>query len=164
MSDTVSVRLSWFEVMHCAQATIAKRVMALRDERQYEEGRTDLGFDRGLVGDLGEYAVSRALNVCWQPSVGRVDTERGDVGGRQVKATMRPNGCLIVRTKDPARFDYILAIVRVESGIVVDIIGWIDGVAAKAPHYWRDRAPEIGVHQAAHFVPQDDLRPLSELP
>jgi len=148
--------LTPFEILHAAQVGIARNVSALRDHRPLENGRTDLGMERHIIGAIGEYAVSRALDCCWRPAVGRLDTLTGDVGRVQVKATTLPNGCLIVREHDPAEFTYVLAIVRLaRTGLGVLLPGSVAGHVAKQPEFWSLRG-----HQPGYYVPQSRLEPL----
>lgn len=158
-----TVRLTPYEVLHAADAGCARNVSAMRDRRPLERGRVDLGFERHIVGAIGEYAVCRVLNIHWQPVVGKPDTEIGDVMGLQVKSTTNRNGPLIVRKHDPASFPYILAIVMQEQGcLAVNVVGWLGGEDAKVPEYWREEGGYV--HRAAYFVPHDALLELDALP
>lgn len=149
----VNLRMTSFELLHAAHAGVARNVSAIRDGRPLEEGRRDLGFERHIVGAIGEYAVARALGVCWRPAVGRLDTETGDIAGLQIKSTTNPAGELIVRPHDPGGFNYVLVVVRVPD---VRIVGWFEGHAAKQPGYWREKDGKR-VHRAAFFVEQPEL-------
>jgi hypothetical protein len=156
------VHLSGFDVHLAAFVGNSRAVSALRDGRPLEDGRRDLSFERHVEGALGEYAVAIALDRVWRPAVGRLDTDAGDVGPIQVKATLRRDGCLIVRPHDPAGLFYVLAVLTPgRGGIDVALPGWTVGDEAKQPEYWCERDPARGVHRAAYFVPQADLFPLS---
>ncbi len=157
--------LTWSEVMFAAQVGIARTVSAIQKERQLEPGRADLGFERDVVGAIGEYAVARMLDCCWRPLIGELDTATGDLAGVQIKTTTRATGCLIVRPHDPPGFTYVLVIIggRNAGGLHVDVVGAISGADAKVAAYWRERDPAAGVHAAAHFVPKSELRPLYEV-
>lgn len=160
MSETI--RLTWHEVVQSAHGGIARQVSALRDARPLEGGRTDSGFERHIIGVLGETALAKWLGVYYAPTVGSLDTPFGDVARSfHVKATLRSDGELIVRHHDPADFPYVLAIVSLPD---VRLVGWLHGHEAKQPGYWLDRNPSLGVHRAAYFVPQRDLRSMSEWP
>lgn len=159
-----TIHLSTFEIIHAAQAGVTRTAVNLARGREREGGRTDLGFGRDVLGVLGEYAVARALDLCWQPVVGSLDTHTGDVAGVQVKSTTRTDGSLIVRPHDPPEFPYVLAVVRRSTGgLSVDLAGWLDGAEAKVDRYWRAADPASGIHRAAYFAPQGALRPLDEL-
>lgn len=111
-----------------------------------------------MLGAIGEYAYAIVTETCWRPAVGRLDTQEGDVGGMQIKATALANGSLIVREHDPPDRDYLLVIVPRD--LRVNLAGWIAGADAKQSTFWRDRDRSRGVHQAAYFVPQHALHPL----
>lgn len=164
--DAVVVELTGFEIGHAGVAGVWRNVTAIRDHRPLEDGRFDLGFGRHVEGAIGEYAAAKALGKCWSPAVGILDTNTGDLSGVHVKATTRTDGSLIVRPHDPPELPYVLAILRLtdRDGMFVTLPGWIQGSDARDDRYWRDRDPRRGVHRAAWFVPQSDLRPLSELP
>lgn len=128
---------------------------AIRDGRPLEPGRIDDGFQHHIHGAIGEYAVARALNVCWSPAVGRLDTESGDLPGNwHVKTTTRAKGSLIVRPHDPEAMIYALVVVQLPVAVFV---GSISGLDARQPEYWRDVNLAAGIHRAAWFVPQRAL-------
>lgn len=153
--------LSWFELIEAANGGVARHVRALHDERSFEGGREDAGFERHILGVIGEKALAKWLGVYYVPAVGRLDTEDGDVGlAYQVKATTRKGGSLIVRPQDAARFPFVLAIVDAPR---VSLMGWVEGVDAKVDEFWRPVDASRGVHQAAWFVPQSRLEPMESL-
>lgn len=157
----VQVKLSSFELLHAAVAGVSRRVRAIHDGRPGMVAESDLGWERDVVGAIGEYAVARALDRCWSPSVGFVDTADGDLPGVQVRTTSRSTGSLILRENDPPEFPYVL--VLVDRLPVVRIAGWALGADGKIPAYWRERNPAAGIHRAAYFVPQSSLADLSTL-
>jgi len=152
--SAVAVPLAPGEVMFAAFVGVARTVSALRDGRTLEAGRLDDGWERSVHGAIGEYAVAKTLDVHWHPAVGRLDTLTGDVGGYQVKATTRSDGCLIVRPHDPPEFVYLLVVIDRST---VAVVGSKLGYEAKVPRYWRERDVARGIHRAAYFVPQSDL-------
>lgn len=147
--------ISAFEAMHAGQAGFARALRARLDGRALEEGRSDFGFERDILGAISEYVVAKALNVCWSPAVGRLDLE-GDLPGIGVKSTTRPNGSLILRPQDiDESVPYVLVIT--ETILRHRIAGWFHGTPDD--RYWREVDRSTGVHQAAFFIPQADLRP-----
>lgn len=158
------VRLSDHELRVAAAQGVARVVSAVAKGRQREPGRTDV-FERHCLGAVGEYAAAKALGVFWSLDCGELDTNRGDLAGRiQVKATTRQNGSLIVRPNDPTDMPYLLAIVALELLPVVRVAGWARGSDCKTDENWREIDRARGVHQAAWFVPQDQLLPLELFP
>jgi hypothetical protein len=153
----LKIELRPFDVHLAAFVANCRSVSALRNGRELEAGRRDLGFERHVEGAIGEYSVAIGADRCWRPIGNRLDTDLGDIGGElQVKTTTRPNGCLIVRPHDPPQFAYVLVELDLRN-LVANIRGWAPGRQAKQARYWRERNPAGGVHRAAYFVPPDEL-------
>lgn len=113
--------------------------------RRLEPGRTDDGTERHIRGAMTEYAVAKLLGVEYNP-IDDLDTNLGDVAGLQIKSIDQRNLRLIIRTRDPSRFKYVLCL---STFLTVEILGWIEGREGKVSKFWKT----IG-HAPAFYVPQ----------
>lgn len=155
------MRLTPAEVYLAGQAGFARTLRARIDGRSLEDGRRDFGFERDVQGAIAEYAVAKFLNVCWTPAIGDLDLHGDLPGVCQVKSSTHPRPSLIVRKHDIDTLPYVL--VRLDSIVDVELVGWIEGADAKDPLFWREVDPSRGIHQAAFFVPGSSLLPMEEL-
>lgn len=108
-----------------------------------------------IEGACGELAAAKALGLPWD---GPVNTFRrgGDVGDLQVRTRSNHDWDLLIRPKDRPD-DVFILVTGVAPSYVVR--GWILGKHAQVPKYLK----EYGGRPPAFFVPQRDLRPISEL-
>ncbi len=156
-----AVKLSWFEVRRAFDVGVSRSLFAIKEGLQLEEGRTDLGIERHILGAVGEMALAKWLSVYWEPCIGGLDTAVGDVAGRHVKSVTRPGLSLIVREHDPDPMPYVQAVLALPT---VTLTGWITGKDAKVEEFWRAEDAVRRIHRAAFFVPTNRLRPMKELP
>lgn len=136
-----------------ANVGLMRNITAHRDGRQLDKGRTDDAWGRHIEGALGEYAAAKHLNVCWTPSIGKLDTAVGDVAGYQVRSTTRQNGSLIVHPADNDDHVFILVTLNLTKP-EARVVGHITGRAAKHDRYWR-----ADLNRPAFFIPQHALDP-----
>lgn len=142
--------------------TLSDLIIAIKksDVRMLESYKKNLGdqsvprrsligsIEEELVGMLGEMAVANIFN-----DLGPKDNtfyDEADIGGKEVRATTRPDGCLIIRPKDVKTRRYILAIV---DRYKVKLAGWILGSDGMRDEYIKspyNRDP-------AWFIPQHKL-------
>jgi len=123
---------------------------ASRRPEHYEEERT---WDQEIESSLAEIAVCSFSDHYWTGS--RFDGTSGtDAGSMQVRWTRHPNGHLIVYEEDPPNAYYVLVVGR---SPVFQIVGWIKGVDARKPIYWRTSAL-----CPSWWVPQEALVPFKE--
>lgn len=142
-----------------------------RNRRARQKGRkpkavqpitATLGDD--LVGILGEAAVAEILHWDdgrWNPGP-RLDRDRGDVAGCEVRTCHSPNLNLIVRPQDPPGRAYIHVVLRGRSPEMMrlEIVGWTYGCEAQQPEFAvqpDNRRPGF------YAVPRGRLRPMREL-
>lgn len=165
------------EFMYVAQGGFYRRTWAMIHGRSREEGPSDFGFDRDIMGQLAEYGYAKLTGQFWSPHLGHLDTNTGDVGGLQIKSVLDARLSLIIREHDPANFNYILAIIDTSEiafgalgRVSITFAGWIEGLIAKNKKkadgtlaYWREKDKSKNIHQAAFFVPQCDLHPMDTL-
>jgi hypothetical protein len=117
-----------------------------------------------------EKAVGKRLNIDWHASINTFHDGVADVGGRievrYRRKRKRPldhqeeeeeeSPDLIVREDDHEDRAYVLVRGALPK---YEIVGWIWGRDAKRPEFWKNP----GGHEPAFFVPEEHLRPVSEL-
>lgn len=137
-----------------------------------ETNRTDLGFDRDVMGYIVEASVGKFFDRNASPKIGSLDTNTGDLSGLQCKGVLSRYHKLIVREHDPKNFAYVLAYVgirdvppntRLDCPLIVELLGWLPGAEAKQEIYFQKEDRSRGIHQAAYFVPISELRPIESL-
>jgi hypothetical protein len=150
------VSLTWREVRLAAFAGIDTNIMDIykgfRD--RYGASTDENGWQKHIVGAIGEFAVAKALNQYW-PGADMELAARGDVSRLQVRSTTRRDGRLIVNRTDRDDAAFILV-----TGVPpkLTIPGWIEGAAGKNEAWWQTYNG-----RSAFFVPQSALQPLGSL-
>ncbi len=122
------------------------------------------GFDRNherwqidVEGVMTEKAAANALNLPYEPVVGRLDTSEGDIGpGLQVRGTKYHSGSLLVHNSDSDE-DYFILVTGIYG--VYDIRGWIQAKYAKQERLWKQYKG-----RGAFWVGQEYLQPMVKLP
>lgn len=147
MGEVIEVKLSELDLQLASFVGLKRNLSAQCNRMKLEAGRRDLGFERHIIGAIGEYAVARALELNWKPILGGTDTSTGDLKGVHVKTIINPNDSLIIRAHDPAELPYVLCLL--EMGVVT-LEGWIMGHDGKQMKYWRTE----GFHRPAYSIPQ----------
>ena len=135
-------------------AGIARCAGAMSKRRQGAHGfdRNDERWQIDVEGVLCEAAAAKALGVPYEPVVGMLDTDLGDVApGVQVRGTKYPQGSLLVHDSDRDRDKFIL--VTGKYGIY-DMRGWIHAEHGKLPHLWK-----VYKGRGAYWVGQQFLKP-----
>jgi len=123
----VLVTLTDDELSRVAHAGLDRRLDAMRRGRagRRHESIPDWKqnwFQTTVIGALGEYAVCKAFDMAWNPTVGRIDAT--DAGAWEVRTTERPDPKLRVRKHDNLDKNYILASYKKNQ---VLIQGWLPG-------------------------------------
>lgn len=149
----VVVTFGRLEYVHVALGGALRQVENILLSRADAHGYEGDGWTPHLVGALGEAALAKHLGIYWSVGVVRAP----DVGGYQVRATTRADGCLIVHDGDDADAPYILAVVAPRR-FAVRLVGWLRGREAQQGRYWRETTG-----RPAYFVPQGALRDIKEL-
>lgn len=143
-------------MLYVGSAALMRAVSGQRDERQFEQGRTDFGFERHLIGALGEYVMSKFLDVHFAPLIGRLDTDRCDVAGYQVRASTHPKSDLIVKRDAKPEEPYAHVRLRLAGSTPhAEVHGWILAEDAMRPDWWKTKAQ--GFHHSAYAVPVECL-------
>lgn len=126
-------------------------VKMLKQKNTFTHSNTAKALHIGLTAEL---AFARWLHVpyAYKP----YDKLDADVMGYQIKATERPDGCLIKQSHMPNGV-YVLGIVD-EVKSTVTFKGWVLSQEIHQQCYWRSDVPK-----PAYFVPQTELWSMSEL-
>jgi len=108
-----------------------------------------------IEGAAGEFAAAKALGVFWSPTVNSYKS--ADIAPNiQVRTRSKSDYDLIIREDDNPDHAYVLVVGQSPE---FEVIGWIWGRDGKRPEWIKT----YGGRPPAWFVPQDKLRPLSEL-
>lgn len=149
----VNVTLTWTEVRVAGLTGIDRNIRTIHENRHRGGGQHPAdGWTDHITGALAECAVAKALDL--YPSRKERDTD-GDVGRYQVRSTVRHES-LIVQEYDDDRDVFILVL---GSPPVLTLEGWIAGIGAKQPRFWR-----TDVRRPAYFVPRHELHSMEDLP
>ena len=108
-------------------------------------------WDDEIEGAMAEAALARETGNFFDPRVGRYNSK--DVGEYHVRQTSLPDGCLIIRDKDPDG-KYVLIVGSLGE---YKIAGCIESVKARDMSQYR-RAPNG--RPPAWLIPQQELAPL----
>lgn len=153
----MTYQLTKADLYLAGHAGVMRRISAISKRRPepYGKPESDLwGVD--IESCAAELLVSRALNQSWTPYAASPNQIVSDVGRSvQVRQTARHDGCLILHDKDQDEHAFVLV---VGTSISQRICGWIRGAAGKQQLFWR-----TDTGRPAYFVPQSNLKPLSEL-
>lgn len=156
---SMRVALTTAEMIEYGSAGIARCANAMEKQRQGAHG-FNRDYERWQIdveGLLTEAAAAKALGLPYSPTVGELDTHKGDIGpGLQVRGTKYSSGNLLVHDRDPDD-DYFILVTGVYG--VYDIRGWIQAKHAKQPELWK-----VYKGRGAFWVPQGMLQPMSKLP
>ena len=108
------------------------------------------------VGCCAELAIGRVFDRYSIPQVGTFHNKADFLRDIELRSTARADGRLIVRDNDANDRRYVFAVVN---GETVNFVGWMWGSEAKQPEY----ISNPNGYRQAWFVPQNKLRPFSEL-
>lgn len=113
-------------------------------------------FAQGIMGQMAEHAVSKALDL--YPVASAAGISGDDPGGLAIRSTPWPNGCLIVNESELPAGDEKRFVLVVGHWPKFTVVGWIFGREARRDEWWRpDERP------ASWWVPQSALRSSDEL-
>jgi hypothetical protein len=154
----VDVLLSRAECRAAALVGVERRLWALGAKAREVYGAAAGGdyWTIDVEAAAGELAVAKLLGVYWSAKDSAAeDREDGDVAGHQVRHSRRLDASLICHVRDSDDQVFVLVVGAMPS---FRVAGWLPGVEAKSPAFWREDVP-----RAAFFVPQSALRPMGEL-
>lgn len=151
------VKLSIPELYTAANIGVLRQIESVRKGLPDKHGFDGMnGWSVHIDGAAGEIAVAKCLGTYWGGSCNTFKTE-GDVGKLEVRTRSKDYYDLIVRDDD--RDDSIFVLVIHPTGREYTVVGWITGRDAKQ-NKWRK---DYGGRPPAYFVPQSELRDISEL-
>jgi hypothetical protein len=151
----VKVTITVPEYSWAAHAGVSRQHQNVLRGRVHANGCA-AGYDPHVTGAVGEFVASLAVGVPWR---GPGQFRGEDLAGGhqlQVRATEHRNGRLILHPDDPDECPFVLA---TGGPLEWTVPGWVYGGDGKADDYWPGPHPQ----RPAFYVPQDRLRPVSDL-
>lgn len=143
------IELENWEIYTAGTVAIIRRVECIRKQNRPNHGAdSDKEWQMEIEGCLGEYALSKFLNLRW---CGKGSATMPDVGEVDVRTRSRHDYDLILHPKDPD--DRVFWLVTGKNGSY-RIRGWILAKDGKQEKYWKDPS---GKNRWAYFVPVSDL-------
>lgn len=122
----VLVTLTAAELREAAHGGIERNIDAMkRGRRSYQTDRSDHEqnwWQSHINGAIGEFAVAKALNLSWNPTVGQINQK--DVGEFEVRTTELPKPVLRFRVHNDPNSHYILCSLNKNK---VLLQGWLPG-------------------------------------
>lgn len=149
------VTLEWYECEQAIFVGARREAEAIRQNIEAPPHSEQPSILNHIQSGGAEKAVAKQLNLNWNASINTFANGVADVGER-IEVRWRRERDLIVREKD--HNDRFFVLVRGDLPRY-EIIGWIRGKDAKQPEFWINP----GGHGWAWFVPEDHLKPVSEL-
>jgi len=150
----VEVRLTWPEVHIGAHVGIMREI---QDREQnlvnIAQAEAEGGWERHVVGALGEMAFAKWVGIFWSGSLG--DYRADDVGPYQVRAIVKERHSLIIRPVDKDDKKFILVWDQTPKYF---LMGWQWAGNIKRQVFVREpngRDPAFFVPQAALFSMED---------
>lgn len=155
---SVQVTLTWYEYIDCVNIGLyrfaASNLAGLNHANAHQ--RTWLQrLEDEVVGTCGERAWHKYRGDYWDTAVNTFHHQPDAPGKIEVRTTLRPDGCLILRDNDPADRFYVLVTGQAPT---LTIIGGITGHDGRRQEWLR--APNGD--RPAWFIPQQALRPAPE--
>ena len=150
----MNITLTNYEMKMAGFVAVQREADTLFDKKQPRWGQTENIWQAMVEGTLAEYAVAKALDICWDGGVGTFTLP--DAGPFQVRHTERANGKMLLHPSD--KDDEICVLVVGNYGTYT-LHGWAVIGDVKLPEYWWD--PKGG--RPCYFVPREALRPMEEL-
>lgn len=154
--NTEFVTLNWYEAEQAVYVGGRREAEALRqgiDKPQYSRQPS---IENHIQSGGAERAVAKLLNLNWHASINTFRDGVPDVGGAIEVRYRRESFELKVKSDDHDDRYYVLVRGALPH---YEVIGWIKGKDAKRPEWWKNP----GDHKPAFFVPDEHLRPVSEL-
>jgi hypothetical protein len=144
------IALNPSEIFYAAMAGVMRQVENIKHKNRPAHGAGDTNdWQLHIEGTLGEYALSKWLNIHW-PGKGKLRAP--DVGLLDVRTRKQEHHKLILHKEDEDDRQFWL--LTGNNGTYV-INGWIFGRDGKQEIYWSD--PSGG--RPAYFVPVTALNP-----
>jgi hypothetical protein len=107
------------------------------------------------IGCIGEMALAKHLRIAWGHTY--YDKQANDVGGYEVRSTLRDNGCLLTHESDKPAIYVLATLDPVER--VINLRGWQTLYETWHPTRWAANMPA-----PCFMTPQTLLHPMATLP
>ena len=107
------------------------------------------------IGCIGEMALAKHLRIAWGHTY--YDKHAHDVGGYEVRSTLRDNGCLLTHESDKPAIYVLATLDSVER--VINLRGWQTLYETWHPTRWAANMPA-----PCFMTPQSLLHPMATLP
>jgi hypothetical protein len=151
----VVVTLTREELERAAIGGVQRRLAGMYQNRRSTHPETpdhlQQWWESNVIGAIGELAVAKALDMEWDPTIGRVDCH--DVGPYEVRTTQQPTPVLRYRTHNDPNNTYILCQYRRDR---VLIHGWLKGRTVLDLGYME--------HDDVYVAGADQLYSITDLP
>lgn len=150
----ITITLTEYELRLAAMVGVEWNIDSIAKRRQQRYGCTieNNNWQHDIEAACSEAAVAKWRGLWWSGNVGMLAVK--DVGNVQVRHTTRPNGRLILHSRD---LDDDVFVAVTGWAPVYAIHGWLRGHEGKQQQYWDD---PTGTGRPAYFVPQDRLHPI----
>ena len=150
----IEVNLTWPEIRFGAMVGITREAQD-REEKKINsaQAKAEGGWDRHVMGALGEMAFAKWANIFWSGSLG--DYHADDVGPYQVRAIYGERHRLIIRPGDKDNKKFILVWDQTPKYF---LMGWQWAGNIKRKVFWENpngRDPAFFVPQTALFSMED---------
>ena len=151
----VLVQLTKDELERAAFGGVQRRLAGIFQNRRSTHPETpdwkQQWWESNVIGAIGEYAVAKALDLPWNPTIGRVDAR--DVGEYEVRTTQLPEPVLRYRVHNDPTSKYILCSYKRDK---VLIQGWLTGQTVLDLGYME--------HDGVYTASVDQLYSITDLP
>jgi hypothetical protein len=150
----MNIALTNYEMKLAGFVAVQRVADNLKDKLQPRWGQTANLWQAMIEGTIAEYAVAKALDICWDGGVGTFKSP--DAGPLQVRHTERLNGKMLLHPSDK---DHEICVLVVGNYGNYTLQGWAVIGEVKLQEYWLD--PTGG--RPCYFVPREALRPMEDL-
>jgi hypothetical protein len=162
MDIPVYITLTSEEMEEVTSVGISRNNRALSDGRIPMHGVEVKDERAHITGALGEYALANHFGLPWMGDLGHPDRGIPDVGGCHVRTVVhrlydRMLRGLLLHEEDADDEPFVL-VMQVDPSRF-RIVGWRYAHEGKHPYYWWTKTD-----RPCYRVPQEDLRPMSDLP
>ena len=151
----VLVTLTRDEMERAAYGGVQRRLAGMYQNRRSTHPETpdwrQQWWESNVIGAIGELAVAKALDMEWNPTIGRVDAH--DVGPYEVRTTQLPSPVLRYRIHNDPKNRYILCSYKRDK---VLIHGWLPGQTVLDLGYME--------HDDVYTASADQLYSITDLP
>lgn len=152
----IEVVLTPPQILMGAHIGLMRQTSNMKNNRnpRYGAGHNN-DWQYNIEGCLGEMAVASFLGIYWDGNINRLD--RADVGDLEVRTRSEHWHEMLLHEADKDESKHLLVTGKNGS---YQLHGWLYGYEGKLDKYWKDPSKK---DRPAFFIPQSELRPISEL-